>query len=137
MHWIYPSIGGAFFGFGLGSISNATLTLVIDSYRDVGHFISISLCRRFCLTVRFQLITGDAFTGIAFLRNVVSIGIPFAISPWIKRDGLQNMFIACAFINLGISLLIIPMVFYGKQSRRDLAARYYRLVEQQGHSHGE
>lgn len=35
MHWIYPSIGGAFFGFGLGSIGDATLTLVIDSYRDV------------------------------------------------------------------------------------------------------
>ena len=35
MHWIYPSIGGALFGFGLGSISDAALTLVIDSYRDV------------------------------------------------------------------------------------------------------
>lgn len=46
------------------------------------------------------------------------------------------MFIACGFISLGISLLIIPMVFYGKKSRRSLAARYYRLVEQQGHNHG-
>jgi hypothetical protein len=36
MHWIYPSVGGAIFGFGLGSIGDATLTLVIDSYRDVG-----------------------------------------------------------------------------------------------------
>ncbi|OKP00428.1 hypothetical protein PENSUB_7885 [Penicillium subrubescens] len=114
MHWIYPSIGGAFFGFGLGSIGDATLTLVIDSYRDI---------------------TGDAFTGIAFLRNAISIGIPFAISPWMERDGLQNMFITCGFISLGISLLIIPMVFYGKRSRRGLAARYYRLVEQQGHNH--
>jgi hypothetical protein len=35
MHWIWPSIGGALFGFGLGSISDAALTLVIDSYRDV------------------------------------------------------------------------------------------------------
>lgn len=35
MHWIYPSIGGAFFGFGLGSIADASLTVVIDSYREV------------------------------------------------------------------------------------------------------
>lgn len=38
MHWIYPSIGGAFLGFGLGGIGDATLTLVIDSYRDVCSF---------------------------------------------------------------------------------------------------
>ncbi len=35
MHWIYPSIGGAFFGFGLGSIGDQSLTIIIDSYRDV------------------------------------------------------------------------------------------------------
>ena len=35
MHWIFPSIGGALFGFGLGSISDAVLTIVIDSYREV------------------------------------------------------------------------------------------------------
>lgn len=42
MHWIYPSVGGAFFAFGLGSIGDATLTLVIDSYRDVGPLHCIS-----------------------------------------------------------------------------------------------
>jgi hypothetical protein len=35
MHWIWPSIGGALFGFGLGSIGDAVLTLVIDSYVEV------------------------------------------------------------------------------------------------------
>ena len=35
MHWIYPSIGGAFFGFGLGAISDEALTLVIDCYAGV------------------------------------------------------------------------------------------------------
>ncbi|KAJ6017803.1 MFS general substrate transporter [Penicillium sp. IBT 35674x] len=111
MHWIYPSIAGVFFGFGLGSISDAALTLVIDSYREI---------------------TGDAFTGIAFMRNAVSIGIPFAISTWIERDGLQNMFIACGFISLAITSLMIPMIFWGKDARRASAARYYRVMEKQG-----
>lgn len=35
MHWIYPVVGGGIFGFGLGSIGDASLTLVIDSYPDV------------------------------------------------------------------------------------------------------
>ncbi|XRM47097.1 hypothetical protein ABZX51_010098 [Aspergillus tubingensis] len=103
MHWIYPSIGGALFGFGLGSISDASLTLVIDSYRDI---------------------TGDAFTGVAFMRNAISIGIPFAISPWLDRSGAQNMFIACGFISLAITLTIIPMVIWGKRMRRATAERY-------------
>lgn len=34
-HWIIACVGGAFFGFGLGGIADAALTLVIDSYRDV------------------------------------------------------------------------------------------------------
>ncbi|KAJ5128807.1 hypothetical protein N7448_002520 [Penicillium atrosanguineum] len=113
MHWIYPSVAGAMFGFGLGGVSDAVLTLVIDSYRDI---------------------TGDAFTGIAFVRNAVSIGIPFAINPWIQRDGLQNMFIASGFISLAVTGLIIPMIIWGKDSRRKLAGKYYSLVDAQGHN---
>ncbi|KAJ5579856.1 MFS general substrate transporter [Penicillium hispanicum] len=114
MHWICPSIAGVLFGFGLGSVSDAALTLVIDSYREI---------------------TGDAFTGIAFMRNSVSIGIPFAISPWMKRDGLQNMFIACGLTSLGTMGLILPMICWGKNARCALAGRYHRLTEKQGHGY--
>ncbi|OQD70557.1 hypothetical protein PENDEC_c022G05018 [Penicillium decumbens] len=111
MHWVYPSIAGVMFGFGLGSVSDAVLTLVIDIYRDI---------------------TGDAFTSITFVRNAVSIGIPFVVTSWIESGGIQNMFIATGFISLGITGLIIPMVIWGKDSRCKLAGKYYRLVEMQG-----
>ncbi|KAL5049095.1 hypothetical protein BDW71DRAFT_204848 [Aspergillus fruticulosus] len=111
MHWIWPSVGGAMFGFGLGGISDAALTLVIDSYRDI---------------------TGDAFTGIAFTRNAISIGIPFAISPWLERSGPQNMFIACGFISLAITMTIIPMALYGEKMRMVTAPRYRAMAAQQG-----
>ncbi|KAJ5280802.1 hypothetical protein N7478_006174 [Penicillium angulare] len=114
MHWIYPSIAGAFFGFGLGSISDAALTLVIDSYREL---------------------TGDAFTGIAFMRNAVSIGIPFAITPWINQNGIQNMFIIAGFISLGITGLMVPVIIWGKRARRALAPHYREMVRKQGHMH--
>lgn len=35
MHWIYPSLGGAIFGFGMGSISDVALCLLMDSYQVV------------------------------------------------------------------------------------------------------
>lgn len=73
---------------------------------------------------------------MAFVRNAASIGIPFAISPWMKHDGLQNMFIACGFICLGVTMSIIPMIIFGKDARRAMAARYYRMVEEQGHALG-
>lgn len=53
--------------------------------------------------------------------------------PWMKRNGLQNMFVACGFICFAITSLILPMVLWGKRARRGLAKRYYRMVEQQGH----
>lgn len=48
-----------------------------------------------------------------------------------QTQGLQKMFIASGFLCLAISVLILPMIFYGKLSRRAMAPRYYRLVEQQ------
>ncbi|KAJ5498090.1 Major facilitator superfamily domain general substrate transporter [Penicillium expansum] len=112
MHWIWPNVAGAFFGFGLGSISDAALVLVMDSYKEI---------------------TGDAFTAVAFMRNAVSIGIPFAISPWIQRNGIQNMFIACGMMSLAITGTIIPMIVWGKSARRALRGRYLDIVER-GHS---
>lgn len=35
MHWIYPSVGGGIFAFGIGSIGDITFTLVIDTYHEV------------------------------------------------------------------------------------------------------
>ncbi|KAI2708476.1 hypothetical protein CBS147332_6537 [Penicillium roqueforti] len=112
MHWIWPNIAGAFFGFGLGSISDAALVLVMDSYREI---------------------TGDAFTAVTFMRNAVGIAIPFAISPWIQRNGIQNMFIACGMLSLAITGTITPMVLWGKSGRRALAGRYRDIVKN-GHA---
>ncbi|KAJ5964319.1 uncharacterized protein N7479_004195 [Penicillium vulpinum] len=108
MHWIWPNVASAFFGFGLGSISDAALVLVMDSYTEI---------------------TGDAFTAVAFMRNAVSIGIPFAIYPWIERNGIQNMFIVCGALSLAITGSIIPMVLWGKAARRATAGRYRDIVE--------
>ncbi|KAH7133684.1 major facilitator superfamily domain-containing protein [Dactylonectria macrodidyma] len=108
MHWIYPSIGGAFFAFGLGANGDITFTLVIDTYREL---------------------TAEAFVGIAFIRNAVSVAVPFSLTTWIASMGLTNMYILSGCIAFFIGLLYIPMIIWGKQIRTALGPRYWRLVE--------
>jgi hypothetical protein len=48
-----------------------------------------------------------------------------------QRSGPQNMFIACGFISLAITLTIIPMIMYGKRIRAATAMRYRAMVVQQ------
>ncbi|KAF4537473.1 MFS transporter [Lasiodiplodia theobromae] len=110
MHWIYPSLGGAFFAFGLGAIGDAAFTLVIDAHRPL---------------------TADAFVAITFVRNAVSIPIPFAITPWLESAGLTNMFVTCGVISLVVSLLFVPVVVWGRRWRVRLAGRCEGLVGRQ------
>lgn len=35
MHWVYPSIGGALFAFGMSSMMDVSFTIVIDTYKAV------------------------------------------------------------------------------------------------------
>lgn len=42
MHWIFPSIAGGLFGFGLGAFGDTVLTYVIDSNRLVS-FVDLNL----------------------------------------------------------------------------------------------
>ncbi|KZL82185.1 major facilitator superfamily transporter [Colletotrichum incanum] len=108
MHWIFPSIGGALFAFGLGANGDITFTLVIDTYREL---------------------TAEAFVGIAFIRNAVSVGISSALVPWMSSMGLSNMYILSGALSLLIGLLYVRMIIWGKRIRTALAPRYWRLVE--------
>ncbi|KAF4966398.1 hypothetical protein FSARC_5907 [Fusarium sarcochroum] len=108
MHWIYPSIGGAFFAFGLGANGDITFTFVIDTYREL---------------------TAEAFIGVAFIRNAISVAIPFALVPWMQNMGLTNMYILSGFIAFAIGALFVPMIIWGKKIRTALAPRYWALVQ--------
>ncbi|KAH6656908.1 major facilitator superfamily domain-containing protein [Truncatella angustata] len=107
MHWIFPSIGGAVFGFGLGAMGEITFTLVVDTYLEL---------------------TAEAFVGIAFLRNAINIGIPSALVPWLTAMGLSNMYILAGCIALAVGLLHVPLIIWGKRIRIVLAPRYQSLV---------
>lgn len=131
MHWIYPSIGSAIFGFGLGSISDVALTLVIDSYRAVSSSCLGRHPLRFADMPLFQ-ITGEAFVAIAFIRNIASIAMVFAIVPWIDAQGLQNMYIVDAVWAFVMACLHIPLIIWGKKIRQHTAGLYEELALRKG-----
>ncbi|OAQ77947.1 MFS transporter [Purpureocillium lilacinum] len=111
-HWIFPSIGSAIFGFACGSIFDLAITVLIDSYQ----------------------ITGEAFVAVAFIRNVVSMAVFFAINPWIEAQGLQNMFIVMGILAIVIGFAHVPVIIWGKRGRERTASRYLKLVELRKHS---
>ncbi|KAK1593449.1 major facilitator superfamily domain-containing protein [Colletotrichum navitas] len=106
MHWIFPSIGGALFAFGLGANGDITFTLVIDTYKEL---------------------TAEAFFGVAFIRNAVSAGVPSALVPWMSSMGLSNIHILSGVVSLLIGLLYAPLNIW--RQHHDLAViRYEKLV---------
>lgn len=114
-HWMLLQVGGGIFGFGLGSISTNAITLTIDSYRGV---------------------TGEAFVGIAFLRNCFSIVLVFAINPWLAHQGVRNMFIVIGVWSFVVCCLHLPLLKWGKYFRIRTAHTYKHFLETKGEGRG-
>lgn len=74
-------------------------------------------------------LTAEAFVGIAFFRNAVSVAVPFSLTTWMTNMGLTNMWILAGCISFVIGLLYIPMIIWGKRIRTALGPRYWRMVE--------
>jgi hypothetical protein len=139
MHWIFPSIGGALFAFGLGSIGDASFTLIIDTYREVRNpgSGSVQFSSReageysVANTMSWLQLTAECFVFVTFVRNAVTVAVPFYNISWIESMGLTKMFAMAGCINLFFSLLFIPLVIYGKRIRIALHGHYDRMVESQ------
>ncbi|GKT91287.1 major facilitator superfamily transporter [Colletotrichum tofieldiae] len=111
MHWIYPSIGGACFAFGSGSMMDVSFTVVIDTYKEI---------------------TAESFVFITFIRNAATIGVPFAIVPWMNSMSLTSISAISGSIASVVCFLYIPLLIWGRQIRVALHARYDRLAMEAG-----
>jgi hypothetical protein len=127
MHWIRPSVGSAIFGFGLGAISDVALCAVHDPYQAVVFAKMLQLPNT--LISDLGQVTGEAFIGIAFIRNCFSIAIFFALVPWLKAHGLQNMSIVNGAWTTAVAFLHIPLIVWGKRIRERTADKYQKMVE--------
>ncbi|RKL02432.1 hypothetical protein BFJ68_g11989 [Fusarium oxysporum] len=110
-HWIYPSIGGAMFGFGMASMIDISCTIVIDIY---------------------QTLTAEAFISVTFIRNIPSIGVPFGVVGWISSIGISKLFIISGCIATLVCLLFIPCAIWGRRVRENTWQMYQSVRELKG-----
>ncbi|KIW36495.1 uncharacterized protein PV06_11262 [Exophiala oligosperma] len=101
--------------FAMGTISftttsgsQASIAYLIDAYRDL---------------------SGEALVTVIIIRNTMSFGIGYAVTPWVVNLGYQNAFLLAAFIGLAHNLTIFPVMKWGRELRRRSATTYWRYLE--------
>ncbi|KAM0345682.1 hypothetical protein ACHAPU_006337 [Fusarium lateritium] len=110
-HWVYPSIGGALFGFGTASVIDISCTIVIDIH---------------------QSLTAEAFIAVTFIRNIPSIGVPFGIVGWIESVGVTKLYVISGCVATLVCLLFIPCIVWGRRMRQSTWQMYESVVELKG-----
>ncbi|KAH6995224.1 major facilitator superfamily domain-containing protein [Ilyonectria destructans] len=103
MPWIINAVGAGFIGFAIGGTGDMALTYVQDSY---------------------QLILGNALTGVVFVRNIIATALVFAVTPWMTNMGVYNMFVLLGCIAAAIALTCIPLIIWGRDYRVKYADKY-------------
>ena len=68
---------------------------------------------------------------IAFVRNIISVIIMFAFTPWIRNMGIRDAYILISILALAILLLPVPLAFWGKKLRIKMAPRYRHFARSQ------
>ncbi|CAG7939422.1 unnamed protein product [Penicillium nalgiovense] len=109
-HWALLAVGFGFFGFSLASISGITLSYLMDCYQDI---------------------IGDALIGVIFMRNIFSVIVLFALTPWVNGMGIRNLHILLAIIAFLTLLIPIPLLLWGKKARIATAPSYRKMAANQ------
>ena len=69
-------------------------------------------------------IVGDALVGVTFTRNALATIFVFALTPWITKDGMQNVFITITVLGTAVLLFAFGFLYYGKRWRVMTTERY-------------
>jgi hypothetical protein len=68
---------------------------------------------------------------VTFIRNILSMIMVFALSPWIAGMGVYNMFILLGVLSLTVCATCVPMLIYGKKLRIKCADNYKKFAARQ------
>lgn len=102
---------------------------VIATANVIGLQLSISYC-----IDSYRAFSGEAIITVIIVRNTMSFGIGYGITPWVQNMGFQNCFIMAGFLGLLQCLSFLVIVKYGKKLREQSIPRYAKYVEQMAKS---
>ncbi|BEJ15009.1 hypothetical protein CspHIS471_0407760 [Cutaneotrichosporon sp. HIS471] len=107
IHWFGLIVGSFLIGFCNPPMGSIPINYTTDSYKDL---------------------SGEALLTVMIIRNSLSFGIGYAITPWLNI-GLQNTFITAAFACMAVILSFLIMVKWGKTFRKRSRKSYWKYVE--------
>ncbi|KAJ6784422.1 hypothetical protein PWT90_07059 [Aphanocladium album] len=108
--WPLLAVGFGLFGFIMAGAGSIALSYAMDCYSEV---------------------IGTAMIGIIFTRNVLAVGVLFALNPWIEAIGLRDFHIIIAVLIFVILLLPLPLLQWGKRARFRSAKAYTSMAQRQ------
>lgn len=105
--WPVPYVGLGFIGFGYGCAGDLSLSYLADSFPDM---------------------VLEGMVGVAVINNTIAMLFTFVASYWID-SGMENCFIVLGVLSFVIMASSLPMIVYGKRTRRWARDRYLKFVE--------
>ncbi|OHW95409.1 major facilitator superfamily transporter [Colletotrichum incanum] len=105
--WPVPYVGLGFIGFGYGCAGDLSLAYLADSFPEM---------------------VLEGMVGVAVINNTLAMLFTFVASYWID-SGMENCFIALGVLSFVIMGLSLPMIIFGKRTRRWAKDRYMRFVD--------
>ncbi|WYZ46590.1 hypothetical protein EsH8_IX_000815 [Colletotrichum jinshuiense] len=105
--WPVPYVGLGFIGFGYGCAGDLSLAYLADSFPDM---------------------VLEGMVGVAVINNTIAMLFTFVASYWID-SGMENCFIALGVLSFVIMGLSLPMIMFGKGTRRRAKDRYVKFVD--------
>ncbi|ROW13050.1 hypothetical protein VPNG_05957 [Cytospora leucostoma] len=108
--WVAVAFAFGICNFGTAPISSIALTYMTDAYNEI---------------------IGDALVALTFSRNTLSTVFVFAMTPWIAKVGISNVFNTIGAIGLVVLLFAFAFLWKGKQWRYQNARRYKHFAAKQ------
>ncbi|CDR45651.1 CYFA0S19e01420g1_1 [Cyberlindnera fabianii] len=71
----------------------------------------------------------ESMVCVAVINNTISCIFTFTCSLWLEASGTENVYIALAVINLAVMGLAIPMIIWGKKTRKWTRKYYLEFLE--------
>ena len=111
VHWIGLAFGLVFMVGMFPVGSTLAINYIVDSYRECA---------------------GDAMVTMILIRNSMGFGFSYAITPWMEKSGVQNVYIAIAFMGMFFWGLSFFYIWIGKKARKATAKDYWTMVQKHG-----
>ncbi|KAJ6780172.1 hypothetical protein PWT90_04400 [Aphanocladium album] len=104
--WPLLAVGFGLYGFCLTAGGIVSLAYAMDCYHDI---------------------IGNALVGVTLIRNLLTVGVLFALTPWLDGMGIQDTHILISVLTFLILAGPLGLIMWGKKARIRTSAAYKRM----------